>query len=82
MIVERLEALDQAAHWLRYSLLTDTSFRNCLTTMTVRELAPSQPELAWSATFEVDGLPASEAVEMLEGTLAADCVGLKHVLER
>jgi len=53
-IVERLEALDQAAHRLSYTLLTDTPFGNCLTTMAVRELAPSQPELAWSATFEAD----------------------------
>jgi hypothetical protein len=80
-IVERLEALDQAAHRLRYSLLTDTPFRNCLTTMAVRELASSQPELEWSATFESDGLPASEAAELMEGALAANCVALKQFME-
>ena len=80
-IVERLEALDEAAHRLSYTLLTDTPFRNCLTTMAVRELGPSQAELEWSASFQADGLPASEAAEMLEGALAANCLALKRSLE-
>ena len=80
-ILERLETLDEAAHWLSYALLTDTPFRNCLTTMAVRDLGPSQAELEWSATFEADGLPASEAVEMLEGALAANCLALKQFME-
>ena len=80
-VVERLESLDQAAHRLSYALLTDTPFRNCLTTMAVRELAPSQPELAWSATFEADGLPASEAAELMEGALAENCIALKQFME-
>jgi len=80
-IVERLEALDKAALRLKYALLTATPFGTCLTTMTLRELGPSQTELEWSATFEADGLPRSEAVEMLEGALAANCVALKQFLE-
>jgi hypothetical protein len=44
-------------------MLTDTPFRDCLTTMAVRDLDPSQAELEWSATFEADGLPASEAAQ-------------------
>ena len=59
---------------LSYALLTDTPFGNCLTTMTVRDLGPSQAELEWSATFEADGLPASEAAELMEGALAANGV--------
>lgn len=82
MIVERLEALDEVAHQLSYALLTDTPFRNCLTTMAVRNLGPDRAEVAWSATFEADGLPASEAVELVEGALAANCVALKQFLER
>jgi hypothetical protein len=81
-IVERLEALDKDAHRLSYALLTDTPFRNCLTTVTVRDLGPSQAELEWSATFQPAGLPASEAIEMLEGALAANCLALKQFLER
>ena len=80
-VVERLEALDQAAHQMSYALVTDTPFGNCLTTVTVRDLGPSQAELAWSATFEADGLPASEAEELMEGALAANCLALKQFME-
>ena len=80
-IVERLEALDQAAHRLSYALLTDTPFGNCLTTIALRDLGPRQAELEWSATFEADGLPASEAAELMEGALAAHCVALKQFVE-
>jgi hypothetical protein len=80
-IVERLEALDEAAHRLSYALLTDTPFHNCLTTMAVRNLSPHQAELEWSATFEADGLPVSEAVALLEGALAANCLALQQFME-
>jgi len=80
-IVERLEALDEVAHRLSYALLTDTPFGDCLTTMSVRALGPNQAELAWSASFQPDGLPASEAVALLEGALAANCLTLKQLLE-
>ncbi len=81
-IIERLETLDEVAHQLGYTLLTDTPFRNCLTTMTICELAPKLVELEWSATFEPDGIPANEAVEMLEGALSANCLALKQFMER
>ena len=80
-VVERLETLDGYAHQMSYALLTDTPFSNCLTTVTVRDLGPSQAELAWSATFEADGLPASEAEELMEGALAANCLALKQFME-
>ena len=80
-IVERLETLDAASQRLSYALLTDTPFTNCLTTMRVRDLGSNQAELAWTATFDPDGLPESEAVALLESALAADCVGLKQFLE-
>lgn len=81
-IVERLEALDEVAHRLSYALLTETPFGNCLTTMTVRDLGPSRAEVAWSATFEPDGLPEREAEALMEGALAANCLALKQFLER
>ena len=81
MIVECLETLDETAHRLSYSLLTDTPFRNCLTTMLVRELGQGRAEVEWSATFEADGLPASEAAELMEGALAANCLALKQFME-
>jgi hypothetical protein len=80
LIVERLEALDDATHRLSYSLLTETPFRNCLTTLALRELGQWQCEVTWVATFEADGLPKSEAQEMLEGSLAANCLALKQFL--
>jgi hypothetical protein len=82
VIVERLETFDDHAHRLSYALLTDTPFRNCLTTMMVRDLGQSRAELEWSATFAADGLPAEEARELLEGALAANCVALQQLLER
>jgi len=38
-VIERLESLDEAAHCLSYTLLTDMPFRNCLTTLGVRTRA-------------------------------------------
>jgi hypothetical protein len=81
-IVERLETLDEVNLRLSYALLTDTPFRNCLTTMQVRGLGPGLAELEWSATFEADGLPADEAREMLEGALTANCLALRQFMER
>ena len=49
--------------------------------MTVHDLGPNQAEVEWSATFEADGLPASEAAELMEGALAANCLALKQFME-
>jgi hypothetical protein len=81
-IVERLESLDEVARRLSYALLTDTPFGNCLTTVAVRDLGSHQAELAWSASFQPEGLPESEAVALLEGALAANCLAVKQLLER
>ena len=81
-IVERLEALDEAAHRLSYTLLTDTPFRDCLTTVIVRDLGCGRCEVEWAATFEADGLPASEAVEMLEGAFELNSRALQLFLVR
>jgi len=81
-VIERLDALDGDTRQLSYALLTDTPFRDCLTTMVVRELPPSQVELEWSASFEPDGIPASEAEQMLEGAMSANCLALKQFMER
>jgi len=80
-IVERLETLDAAALRLSYSLLTATPFGNCLTSMVVRDLGPNRAELAWSAIFEPDGIPVQEAVALLEGALAENCLSLKQYME-
>ena len=76
-IVERLAALDEGTQRLSYALLTDTPFRKCLTMWTVRALRLGQCEVAWSATFRSDGLPARAAVDLRRGTLPANCLALK-----
>jgi hypothetical protein len=81
-VIERLETLDKVNHQLSYALLTDTPFRNCLTTMVVRDLGPNLAELEWIATFEPDGIPASEAEQMLESALAANCLAVKQFMEQ
>jgi mxaD protein len=79
-IVERLETLDDASQRLSYALLSDTPFRDCLTTVTVYELSPGQCEVAWTASFQPDGLPANEAQEMLEGAFELNGRELQHFL--
>ena len=82
LVVERLEALDGDTRQLSYALLTDTPFRNCLTTMAVLNLGPNQAELEWWAIFEPDGIPASEAEQILESAMSANCLALKQFMER
>ena len=81
-IVERLVSLDSPAHRLSYLLLSDTPFRECLTTVSVRDLGPGKSEAEWSAAFEAEGIPANEAEDILAGFLAANCLALKQFLER
>jgi hypothetical protein len=81
-VVERLETLDEVTHQLSYTLLTDTPFRNCLTTMSLRDLGPKLGELEWNSTFEPEGIPEIEAGQMLESALAANCLALKQFMER
>lgn len=80
-IIERLKMLDAASQRLSYALLTDTPFGDCLTTMALRDLGPHKAELTWSASFQPDGLPESEAVELLKGALAENCLALKQFME-
>lgn len=81
-IVEHLIVLDGIAQRLSYALLIDSPFHHCLTTMALHDLGNNQTELKWSATFQPNGLPASEAVDLLEGALAANCLALMQFMER
>jgi hypothetical protein len=80
VIVERLQALDDHAHRLSYALLSNTPFRDCLTTVTVRDLGCEQCEVEWSAIFHSDGLPVNEAQEMLEGAFELNGRALERFL--
>jgi len=80
-IVVRLVTLDEAAHRLSYTLLTDTPFRDYLTSISVDYLGMGWSEVTWSATFIADRIPASEAQDMLAGAVAENCLALKQFLE-
>ena len=81
VIFERLEMVDEVTYCLSYSLLTDTQFGNCLTTMALHALSPSQTQLTWTADFQPISLPANEALSLIEGMLADNCQILKQLLE-
>ena len=49
--------------------------------MAVRDLGPNRAELTWSVIFEADGIPVSEAIALLEGALADNCLALKQYME-
>jgi hypothetical protein len=82
VILERLDMIDEAAHSLSYTLLNDTPFGSCLTTMALRALGPDQSELHWTADFQPTSLPADEALSLMEGMLAGNCQALKQLMER
>ena len=81
VISERLETVDEAAHRLSYTLLSDTPFGNCLTTIVLYTLSPEHTELTWSANFQPTSLPANEAVSLMESMLSENCQALKKVVE-
>lgn len=82
VIVERLETLDEAAHCLSYTLVSDTPFGACRTTMmALSSLGLEQAELLWTAEFQPTSLPTNEAVSLMEGMLAGNCRALKRLLE-
>jgi len=81
VIVERLEMIDEKGHRLSYTLLSDTPFGNCLTTMALQALSPNQAELTWTADFQPTSLPIDEALSLMQGMLANNCHVLKQFLE-
>lgn len=81
VILERLEMVDEAAHCLSFTLLSDTPFGSCLTTMALRALSLDRAELHWAADFQPTSFPPNEAAELMEGMLAASCQALKQLLE-
>lgn len=80
-VAERLETLEAATQRLSYTLLTNTPFGDCVTTMSVRDLGPNQSELVWSAIFQPAGIPANEAADLLGGALAANGLALRQLVE-
>lgn len=81
-IEERLVVLDDVQYRLSYALLSNTPFRDCVTTMAVHDIGPGLAQLEWSAVFEAEGLPEGEAAELLGSALALNCSMLKQFLEK
>jgi len=81
VILERLETVDPSTHRLAYTLLSDTPFGSCLTTMALRALGPDTAEVTWTASFQRTSLPTNEAMSLMEGMLADNCQTLKQLLE-
>lgn len=81
VIVERLEMVDEATHGLSYTLLSDTAFGSCLTTMALRDLSLDQTNLIWTADFHPSILPVNEVQPLMQSLLAANCQALKQFLE-
>jgi len=50
-----MEALDATVQRLSYTLLTDTPFGDCLTTVKVHVRDRRRCEVTWAATFDADG---------------------------
>lgn len=81
VILERLERLDDVTHSLSFTLLSDTPFGSCRTTIVLMALGPERTELTWTAEFQSTSLPANEAESLMEGMLAVNCVSLKELFE-
>jgi hypothetical protein len=77
-VVERLETLDKADRRLSYSLLTDTPFGNCLTTMVVHGLGSDQAKLVWSASFQPAGILPGVKQTLLSPAATFSAIGHRH----
>ncbi|HEY8856213.1 MAG TPA: SRPBCC family protein [Rugosibacter sp.] len=65
---ERLEALDDAAHIQRYSIVeAPVPIQDYLGELTVHDLGNSRCAVSWSSTFVVVGAPEADVVGMING---------------
>lgn len=66
-VVERLETLNDVSRSLSYAILeTPLPMEGCVSSLTVRELGPSQCEVEWYSTFGAKGAPEEEVARILE----------------
>jgi hypothetical protein len=78
-VVERLEALDDEARTLRYSIvdgpLPVTGYEG---TFSVAAIDDATCEVTWGSTFAVDGAPEDEITGTFEELYAAGLAGLRE----
>jgi hypothetical protein len=82
-ILEELVALDDQERTLRYKILdSPLPFDDYLATVRVRSIDNHHSEIDWSSTFQPEGAPEADAVEMVRGIYAAAINGLEQLLSR
>ncbi|MFE2974646.1 SRPBCC family protein [Streptomyces sp. NPDC059258] len=82
VIVERLEAFDNASRSYSYSILrAPFPVTGYLSTITVHEGAtPERSRVEWSGTFTPDGIGDDEAAALFHGIYADGLAALAHSL--
>ena len=83
-IAERLEAIDDAARQLSYSIVEGPMpIKNYLATISVSEAADGGAKLAWSCDFEAPGMSDEQVGGLaagMEGAYKEMCEGLKKLI--
>lgn len=68
VIRERQEARDDESRTYTYSIVEGPlPIRDYLATLSVRERGAGACTVEWSSTFEPDGVPEADAVDLIEG---------------
>lgn len=81
-VVERLEALDDAARSLTYSIVSaPLPLEGYVATMRVRALGPDRCEVEWSCSFKPKGATEEEVKDIVRGVYAAGFAGLRKLHE-
>ncbi|MCP5026651.1 MAG: SRPBCC family protein [Actinomycetia bacterium] len=79
-VVERLEELDEANYRTAYSIITaPLPFKDYYAVIQLSEVEGGT-EVAWSGSFEPDGVPAEKAEKMARGIYAGGINGFKKAL--
>ncbi|MEE4492920.1 SRPBCC family protein [Streptomyces sp. BE230] len=82
VIVERLEAFDEAARSYRYSIAqAPFPVTGYLSTLRVIDLEPGSARVDWSGTFTPDGVSESEATALFEGIYRDGLAALAGTLD-
>jgi len=79
-VVERLEALDDEAHHLAYSIVEGPlPFRDYYATIDLAEV-DGGTSIDWTGRFEPQGVPADKAERLANGVYTAGIAGFKKAL--
>ncbi|MEU9091546.1 SRPBCC family protein [Streptomyces sp. NPDC048428] len=82
VIVERLEAFDEATRTYRYSIAqAPFPVTGYLSTLRVIDLGPEGARVEWSGTFTPDGTSDSEATALFEGIYRDGLAALAGTLD-